>query len=208
MPDPRDLTPPSDPPMLTPQEYADMVGPNFDPAAVEPDAAADLASIQMEAARARIAQVQALPPEVTAEYQPPAPPRGAPMQAPPPSTPPPAFYAQQQPLPPAVAPPAVAPAEFVHQPDPSVPIQVPVHQQPVQMVPVGYAQPVPPPQPVALMPASQDRICMMLEQKLAQLEHSLATDDFLGAAARSQLTRRMEFLRDDILPSVRNIRGG
>lgn len=250
-----DMTPEQDPTALSPEEYAKLVGPEFDPLEVPQEAGIDMRAMQEQAALKRIAELNRLPSDVTGGarthtppyrpgdevFAPPAPPSAPPSpdgphstfqvdyevkQTPadfllPPTTPtgteaevvrqqPPSEVVTSQ-IPPAspgvpYCPPTdVAPAkpEFVQHPEPA---RVHHPSPPGEQYDAIDAVHSPAPPPMPDRNATQKQIVGYLEMRMNDLDRRRKTDTYLGTNDMSALIRRMEFLRDDILPAVRGLR--
>ena len=111
--------------------------------------------------------------------------------------------ADELPLPPPPAPPVdthrAGGTEFLPQPDPAR-AHVPEQPQTWNAIEASRA-------PVPARAATQDEIVAYLQMRVKDLEHTKATNQSLGAKDMSAVHRRLEFLRDDILPAITGLRG-
>ena len=89
--------------------------------------------------------------------------------------------------------------EFLPQPDPA---RAHVPEQPEKWNAIEASR-----APVPARAATQDEIVAYLQMRVKDLEHTKATNQSLGAKDMSAVHRRLEFLRDDILPAVSGLRG-
>jgi len=89
--------------------------------------------------------------------------------------------------------------EFLPQPDPA---RAHVPEQPEKWNAIEASR-----APVPARAATQDEIVAYIKMRVKDLEHTKATNQSLGAKDMSAVHRRLEFLRDDILPAVIGLRG-